>query len=74
MGADVDALLHLRRHDDSHCLCNFALHAEVIGVDQKTGDIQEDKRPLDNFLSAGHLTALKFLIIVGLRGDAVATV
>ena len=73
MGVDVDVLLHLRRHDDSHCLCNSALHAEIFGVNQKTGDIQRDKRPLGNFLLAG-FTALKFLIMVGLRGDAVASV
>ena len=33
---------------------------EVIGVDQKTGDIQEDEKPFDNFLLTGCFTALTF--------------
>ena len=50
----MDVLLHLRRHDeDSHCLCNSVLHSEVIGVDQKTGDIQEDKKPFDIYSLTG---------------------
>jgi hypothetical protein len=47
---------------------------EVIGVDQKTGDIKEDTKPFDNFILAGCFTVLKFLIIIGLYVGAVAIV
>merc|ERR1719198_761452 len=39
---------------------------EVIGVDQKTGDIKDDQKPFDNFLLAGLFTVLKYLIMIGL--------
>jgi len=47
---------------------------EVIGVDQKTGDIKDDAKPFDNFILAGCFTALKFLIMIGLYVGAVAIV
>jgi len=39
---------------------------EMIGVDQKTGDIKEDAKPFDNFILAACFTVLKFLIMIGL--------
>jgi len=39
---------------------------EVIGVDQKTGDIGGDVQPFNNFILAGCFTALKFLVMIGL--------
>jgi len=47
---------------------------EVIGVDQKTGDIKDDAKPFDNFILAGCFTVLKFLIMIGLYVGAVAIV
>jgi len=47
---------------------------EVIGVDQKTGDIAKDSKPFDNFILAGCFTALKFLIMIGLYAGAVAII
>merc|ERR1719313_3143051 len=39
---------------------------EVIGVNQKTGDISEDVKPFDNFILAACFTVLKYLIMIGL--------
>jgi len=47
---------------------------EVIGVDPKTGDIKEDTQPFKSMLCAAAFTALKFLIMIGLYGGAVAIV
>merc|ERR1719265_1855383 len=57
------------------CVCVIPLFTgEVIGVDQKTGDIKGDVKPFDNFILAGCFTALKFLIMIGLYVGAVAIV
>ena len=57
------------------CVCVIPLFTgEVIGVDQKTGDIKDDNKPFDNFILAGCFTALKFLIMIGLYVGAVAIV
>merc|ERR1740127_110160 len=47
---------------------------EVIGVDQKTGDIKDDEKPFDNFILAGCFTVLKYLIMIGLYVGAVAII
>jgi hypothetical protein len=47
---------------------------EVIGVDQKTGDIKDDVKPFDNFILAGCFTVLKYLIMIGLYVGAVAII
>jgi len=39
---------------------------EMIGVDQKTGDLKEDKKPFDNFILATCFTVLKYFIMIGL--------
>jgi hypothetical protein len=57
------------------CVCVIPLFTgEVIGVDQKTGDIKDDAKPFDNFILAGCFTVLKFLIMIGLYIGAVAIV
>jgi hypothetical protein len=57
------------------CVCIIPLFTgEVIGVDQKTGDIKNDVKPFDNFVLAGCFTALKFLIMLGLYAGAVAII
>jgi len=57
------------------CVCVIPLFTgEVIGVDQKTGDIKDEAKPFDNFLLAGCFTVLKFLIMIGLYVGAVAIV
>jgi len=57
------------------CVCVIPLFTgEVIGIDQKTGDIQQDSKPFDNFILAACFTALKFLIMIGLYVGAVAIV
>merc|ERR1719163_2550696 len=45
---------------------------EVIGVDAKTGQISDDAKPFKNTMVAGCFTALKFLILAGLYGGAIA--
>merc|ERR1719321_1971308 len=45
---------------------------EVLGVDPKTGDIAEDAKPFENMICAYAFTALKFLLILGLYGGAIA--
>jgi len=47
---------------------------DVIGVDQKTGDIQEDVKPFDNMILAGCFTVLKYLIMIGLYVGVVAII
>jgi len=47
---------------------------EVIGVDPKTGDIPEDTQPFKSMICAAAFTALKFLIMIGLYGGALAVV
>jgi len=47
---------------------------EVIGVDQKTGDIKEDTKPFDNFILAACFTVLKYLIMIGLYVGAVCII
>jgi hypothetical protein len=47
---------------------------EVIGVDQKTGDIKDDEKPFDNFILAGCFTVLKYLIMIGLYVGACAII
>merc|ERR1719265_41912 len=39
---------------------------EVIGVDQKTGDLKEDVKPFDNFILAICFTVVKYFIMIGL--------
>merc|ERR1719252_491058 len=39
---------------------------DVIGVNQKTGEVDPEMKPFDNFILAGCLTALKYLIMIGL--------
>merc|ERR1719207_205873 len=39
---------------------------DVIGVNQKTGEVDPDMKPFDNFILAGCLTVLKYLIMIGL--------
>jgi len=39
---------------------------EVIGVNQKTGDLNEDVKPFDNFILAICFTVLKYFIMIGL--------
>jgi len=57
------------------CVCVIPLFTgEVIGVDQKTGDIKDDAKPFDNFILAGCFTVLKFLIMIGLYVGAVSIV
>ena len=36
---------------------------KVIGVNQKTGEVDPDMKPFENFILAGCLTVLKYLII-----------
>merc|ERR1719482_1436997 len=45
---------------------------EVLGVDPKTGDIAEDAQPFENQCCAYCFTAIKFLLILGLYGGAIA--
>jgi hypothetical protein len=57
------------------CVCIIPLFTgEVVGVDPKTGDIPEDAQPFENQCCAIAFTALKFLILVGLYGGAIAIV
>jgi len=39
---------------------------EMIGVDQKTGDLKEDAKPFNNFILATCFTVLKYFIMIGL--------
>jgi len=39
---------------------------EAIGVNQKTGEVDPELKPFDNFILAGCMTALKYLIMIGL--------
>merc|ERR1719359_894919 len=55
------------------CVCVIPLFTgEVLGVDPKTGDIAEDAKPFENQICAYAFTALKFLLIIGLYGGAIA--
>jgi hypothetical protein len=47
---------------------------EVIGVDQKTGDIKDDVKPFDNMILAGCFTVLKYLIMIGLYVGVIAII
>jgi len=47
---------------------------EVVGVDQKTGDIKDDVKPFENFILAGCFTVLKYLIMIGLYVGACAII
>jgi hypothetical protein len=46
---------------------------EIIGVDQKTGDIKEDVKPFDNFILAGCFTVLKYLIMIACMSELSAS-
>jgi len=39
---------------------------EVIGVNQKTGDLNEDVKPFDNFILAICFTVVKYFVMIGL--------
>merc|ERR1719420_279650 len=39
---------------------------QVISVDPKTGEVDPEMKPFDNFILAGCLTVLKYLIMIGL--------
>jgi len=57
------------------CVCVIPLFTgEVVGVDPKTGDIPEDAQPFQNQCCAIAFTCLKFLILLGLYGGALAVV
>merc|ERR1719388_618704 len=57
------------------CVCVIPLFTgEVLGVDPKTGDIPEDAEPFSNQACAICFTVLKFMILLGLYGGAVAVV
>jgi len=47
---------------------------DVVGVDQKTGDIKDDVKPFENFILAGCFTVLKYLIMIGLYVGACAII
>jgi septal ring factor EnvC (AmiA/AmiB activator) len=39
---------------------------EIVGVNSKTGDLEEDAKPFENFILAGCFTVLKYFIMIGL--------
>jgi len=47
---------------------------ETIGVDPKTGDIADEAEPFKNSILAIAFTVLKYLILIGLYGGAIAVV
>merc|ERR1719345_642299 len=47
---------------------------DVIGVDPKTGDINAETKPFDNFILATCFTVLKYLIMIGLYVGAVCII
>lgn len=47
---------------------------EVIGVDPKTGDIPADAQPFKNIVCAFMFTGLKYMVMIGLYGGAIAVV
>jgi len=57
------------------CVCVIPLFTgEVLGVDPKTGDIPDDAQPFQSQACAIAFTVLKFLILLGLYGGAIAVV
>merc|ERR1719235_799736 len=47
---------------------------QTIGVDQKTGDIDPESKPFENFIVAGCFTALKYIIMIFLYVGVVAII
>jgi hypothetical protein len=57
------------------CVCVIPIFTgETIQVDHKTGDIPTDEEPFKNQCAAICFTALKYLILIGLYGGALAIV
>jgi hypothetical protein len=57
------------------CVCIIPLFTgEVLHVDPKTGDIPEDAQPFKFYPCAIAFTVLKFMILLGLYGGAIAVV
>ena len=46
----------------------------VIGVNQKTGDVEDDRKPFTNFFLTACFTVLKYLIVIGSYIVTVASV
>merc|ERR1719262_424700 len=57
------------------CVCVIPIFTgKVMKVDLKTGDIDKEEKPFENWIVAGVFTALKFLIMLGLYIGALVVV